>query len=76
MNNPRRKALNDIIAKLEDLKEDLEALKEEEEEAYNNLPEGFQDGEKGSAMWDAIDNMDCGIYSLEEAIDYITEATN
>ena len=46
---------------------DLEAIKDEEEEARDNLPESLQDSERAEAMGEAIDN-------LEEAIEYLEEA--
>ena len=39
MNKERRKRLIEISIKLDDLLDDLEEVIEEEEEAFNNLPE-------------------------------------
>ena len=39
MNNTRRKALEDINRKLEDIKSDLEMLRDEEQEYIDNMPE-------------------------------------
>ena len=47
MNNTRRKSLQELIEKTEGLKLEIEELRTEEEEYYNNMPEAFQDGEKG-----------------------------
>ena len=40
MNKMRREHLSEIVGKLEVLKEELEELKEEERECFENLPEG------------------------------------
>ena len=45
----------------------IEMLKDEENEAYENLPESLQDSEKGERMQYSID-------ALEEAYDQIDEA--
>ena len=76
MNNTRRKAIQKIIDTLEDLREDLDALKDEEQEAFDNLPESLQESEQGEAMEhsayvleDARDSIDLVIDSLAESID-------
>jgi hypothetical protein len=45
MNKARRKAIEEIIGKLEELKDQLETLSTEELEAYDNLPESIQSSE-------------------------------
>lgn len=47
MNNTRRKHLRDLIEKTEGIKSEIEEIRTEEEEYYNNMPEAFQDGDKG-----------------------------
>lgn len=75
MNNDRRKRIQEIRESLLDLQADLEKIKDEEQEAYDNLPESFQDGEKGEKMSEAIDNLDYAFSSLEEVAEYLEEAT-
>ena len=62
MNKARRKKLGEIIDQLENLREDLDAVASEEREAYDNLPESLQEGDKGCAMEEAADELDdiCG----------------
>lgn len=57
-----------------DLQTEIEEIKEEEQEAYDNLPESLQYGEKGEKMTDAVDNLDSAYSSLEDAIGYLDEA--
>lgn len=73
MNKQRRKELADILAKLEDLenlraeiKERLEDVRNEEQEALDNLPEAFQTGERGEQMQEYIDALDEAIDNLDE----------
>ncbi|EHQ4620066.1 hypothetical protein KQ096_005174, partial [Salmonella enterica] len=47
---------------------------DEEEDAFNNLPEGIQNGERGDAMQTAIAALDAAVSALEEASDQLTEA--
>lgn len=44
----------------------MEEVKDEEQEAYDNLPESFQYGERGEQMQEYIDSMDEAYENLEE----------
>lgn len=76
MNANRRKQLSDITEEIEHIKERLEFLQEEEQEAFDNMPDNFQFGEKGDRMqasidsiMEAADSLQDAIYSIMEAID-------
>lgn len=73
MNKARRKWIDSITDKLLEIQADLEDCRSEEEEAYDNMPESFQYGEKGEAMQDAIDTMENADSSIQDAIDYLYE---
>lgn len=47
MNKKRREEISEIIEQLECLMSEVESLKDEECEAYENLPEGIQLSEMG-----------------------------
>ena len=47
MNKQRREQLSEVVGKLEVLKDELEELKEEERECFENLPESLQESERG-----------------------------
>ncbi len=47
---------------------------DEEQEAFDNLPESLQETERGEKMSNAIEQMDYAISSIEDAIDNIEEA--
>ena len=51
----------------------IECCKDEEEEAYDNLPESFQDGERGEEMQEYIDTMDEVLDAIDDAADSIEE---
>jgi len=56
------------------LKSELEEVKNQEEEAYENMPESFQYGEKGERIQEIVDSLDDAISNLESVIEQITEA--
>lgn len=74
MNNSRRKRIDSIIERIDELMSDLDLIREEEQDAYDNMPESFQDSERGEAMYNAIDNLESAAGSLEEVEDYLNEA--
>lgn len=74
MNNVRRKQLQQIIDRIEDLKSDLESIKEEEEEYRDNIPENLQGSERYEMADEACNNLDYAFDSLEDVVNYIEEA--
>ena len=74
MNKQRRKLIDKAITKLEEIQTELESVKDDEEEAYDNLPESLQLGDRGEAMSEALDNLECAISGIEEAADYLRDA--
>lgn len=74
MNAERRKRIGKVWDVIEDLKNELEYIKEEEDEALDNLPESLQYGERGERMQSAIDNLDYAISSIEDVISYLQDA--
>ena len=69
MNNARRKWLADVQAAIWRAKEELEQIRDEEQEAYDNLPEGIQDSERGETMYENIDNLDTMASDLEDILE-------
>lgn len=67
MNKDRRKRVDDLMVQLTDISSEIEAIKEEEQEAYDNLPESFQAGEKGDNMQNAIESLDEAENAVDEA---------
>ena len=73
MNKERRKRLASVTSKLEEAKEAVEALCEEEQDAYDNLPESLQDSERGEQMSDCIDALGEAAGDLEGIIDTLND---
>lgn len=73
MNKQRRNRLQKVIDKLEELKQEVSSICEEEQEAYDNMPESLQDGERGSQMYENISNLEDRESDFEELIEYLQE---
>ena len=58
MNKARRKQLVALRAKIEELQELLEEIRDDEQDALDNLPESLQDSGRGKDMEKAIGCMD------------------
>lgn len=74
MNKVRRKNLQAIIDRLEDIKADLEEIAYEEEEYRDNIPENIQGSEKYERADEACDNLNDAADTLDEVIESITTA--
>lgn len=74
MNRTRREKIDSLIEQLDVLKSDIESLTDDEQTAYDNLPETLQTGNRGELMMSAIDNLESAVSCVEEAIDYLNEA--
>lgn len=73
MNKQRRKQLNEVISLLEDAMYSLQSLSEEEMEAYDNLPDGIKDSEKGEALYENADTMETASNDIQDIIDTLNE---
>lgn len=74
MNNTRRKNLRVLIEKAEVIKTEIEEIRTEEEEYYNNMPEAFQDGEKGDRAQTVIEYLDEAMTAAGDVIENLTSA--
>lgn len=74
MNKERRNRINKVIEQLEVLKDEIADIGMEEEEAYDNLPEGIQESDRGEAMQEAVDNLEMAGDTFDDIIEYLNEA--
>ena len=74
MNNKRRKAINDIRARMEALLEELEAIKGEEKAARDHLSPALQYSDKAERMAFTIGYLENTIQSLKESMDYLQKS--
>ena len=68
MNKARRSAIARLRDQLDDIKGQIEELQSEEQDYYDNMPESFQQGEKGELAEAAADALQCAVDSVDEAI--------
>ena len=67
MNRERRKRLQAAFDKIAEVQEILSEVRDEEQEAYENLPENFQYGERGEEMQGYIEMIDEADGYLDDA---------
>lgn len=68
MNKARRQKLQNIIDTLEEQRMQMNYVQYDEQEAYDNLPENIQDSDRGSDMYDNINDLESAVSDLEEII--------
>ena len=73
MNRERRTQLAKAVRLLERAIEIIENAKDEEQEAFDNLPESIKDSERGENMESYIDLLDAADGSIYDAIDSIND---
>lgn len=74
MNKERRAALAALVQRIEEVVSEAETLRDEEQEYFDNMPEAFQDGERGQAAEAAAEAIDEAINQLEEAVEALNRA--
>ena len=74
MNNQRRKQIADLEAKLEQIKEALEVIYDEEQEALENVPEKFQETDRHYEAQEKADILDEVAQEIEALIERLQEA--
>lgn len=87
MNNARRKAIRTIIHSIIDLNEkfsasedelryEIEAVQDDEQEALDNMPESMEGSKRYSAMESAIESLQSAMDSLDEAATALNESVS
>lgn len=74
MNKDRRKALEELSSRLGEIVGELESLRDEEQEYFDNMPESLQGGDRGSDAEQAIGSMETALDLLEEVAGHIDDA--
>ena len=68
MNKQRRKILEDIIERLDGIKTELDDLYVDEYGAYENLPEGIQDSERGQVICENATDIESASSEIEDIV--------
>ncbi|WP_286755491.1 hypothetical protein [Roseivirga sp. UBA838] len=73
MNRIRRKELAEICAALTELAERLQVVRDEEEEAFDNMPESMQYTDRGERMQENVSTIDESISEIEDKVSELQE---
>ena len=73
MNKDRRTKIKNIIKEIENVKEKLQEVLNEEESVFDNMPENLQCSIRGEESEESIDYMDEAIDALDNAIEQLEE---
>lgn len=74
MNNDRRNRLQEVKESLDDMISQIEEIKDEEQDALDNMPENLQQSKRSDKMQTAIDTMDEAISAIGGVQQTIDEA--
>ncbi len=74
MNNQNRKELKTAIALIEQAREIIERMKEEEQTKFDNLSEGLQQTEQGVKFEETVSTFEDVCSELSEAVTSIEES--
>ena len=73
MNAQGRKEIAKYIASLEEIKDKLDSMMDEEQDKFDNMPEGLQESERGEVMQEAIKQLETACDNLDEVISALEE---
>ena len=76
MNNHRRNILRQAIIALDTAESHIAGCTNDEQSALDNLPESFQDSDRGAAFEDNIDRLSDAVDLIGQARDLIEETIN
>lgn len=74
MNKERRKQIAKVIDELQGLSVTIESIRDDEQDYFDNMPEGIQSSEKGERAEAATYALDMAYEAIEEAIGQLEEA--
>lgn len=74
MNNQRRKEIEAVLNELADLRSRVETLQNEEQDAFDNMPEGLQQSERGQASENAANALDYALSAFDDIDSSLNEA--
>lgn len=74
MNDQRRKEIDTVLNELADLRSRVEAIREEEQGAFDNMPEGLQASVRGQASEAAVSALDDALSAFDDIESSLNEA--
>ena len=73
MNKERRNKIKKIIQEIERIKNNLQTILQDEEFAFDNMPENLQSSMRGEETEEAIECISEAVDNLEETVDKLSE---
>ena len=73
MNKERRNKIKKIIQEIERIKNNLQTILQDEEFAFDNMPENLQSSMRGEESEEAIECISEAVDNLEETVDKLSE---
>ena len=74
MNKERRAEIRNIMYAVENIKTRISDVLDDEQFAYDNMPENLQYSERGEKSQEAIEALESAISSIDDLIDSMEEA--
>ena len=74
MNKDRRKQIDEAGSLLQDALAIIQQLADEEQESFDNMPEGLQQSERGIASEEAAEELSDAVGNLQYTIDTLDNA--
>lgn len=75
LNSSRRGEISRVIDKLEDIKQEVAYIRDDEQESLDNMPENLESSERYASMEQAVDNLEDAVSGIEDAIDSLNKAS-
>lgn len=75
MNAQRRKQIAEAVALIGAAQTLLEIVRDEEQDAFDNMPEGLQGGERGQKMEAAVSAIEEAFYELDDILEALATAS-
>ncbi len=73
MNRLQRKDLEGLKEKIGEVVDDIEQIRDDEQEKYDNTPENLQDGERAEKLYQSVETLEELIEELNATKDKIDE---
>lgn len=74
MNNARRKTIESLLNQISSLREEIEAVTSDEQDAFDSMPESLQQSERGQASESAISSLENAGNQLDDVMGELSEA--
>lgn len=74
MNKARRKEIENIVEKLEELQSDIESVLSDEQDYLDNIPENLQGSERYETAEMAVDELQSAYDTIEDVISALQNA--